>query len=840
MKAALVAVVAPFMLGALMTGVEHLIDAGVSGATGDWIFLFNSAYCLIATLFLIFSTIEADQFALWDKISYYTKRDAGDGHTTFVVLTFVCGVMYLAKVALIYVFALPYSHPWTTPFFSLAVLLIPPLIVFLVLDFGLARGRSTARFFQALKSVLYRLVELVMTLVFFPWRSIVIALSLGKYLHSGKVSSTGYEIQKLVAADFSHSVYFDTQAHTYLIVKVALCQEIVKIDSTGSIIGRLQGPHQLSACGICFGDSDYIDWPISGNASVHPYVALFSTDKLSNAELTRHFDECEGIELFAGSRAQAARCYLKVASGWIALETPADPDGEASQNSPFAGLVETQYGDKLGKRLSRLAAQPESAGCEKKAEGKIQLQRLAINSYLSPRYAEFNWLQWHGWYGTGIFQLRHHDERIRFKAFAAKIGAEYFNGLHPYEMPLAYRETAEVTFFQVENPFGTRSKDQPGLYIVRPRTRPASDARGVDAAPHRSHYVWRPVIRLIPNKGRLIHLQYANGLKQTKISLRAGSSSRRPQPSEIKFFWNRVIGKRSGRLLYLNGRVYHWGGGDKFVFGVMIVLSFDDGEIEATFDRLSAPRRPIAVEIVMEDVDQSCYNGNLLTVRATNGIETIPLRRTALCAAAPAPELDWQGHAENFEKYLLKREHTKAIANLDMVPAFEEVTNFLLANSQCIKEYAKYVTFYVMKVLFRWTVAKEFTTANRLLSQYIDVWLPILGPDEYTPFIASEGLALGIVQRDKKFSDAVFKNVLGPQFDIAQLTNDHLLFNLACYYAVNHDKDRMLVAIKLAITHGTEREKFSTDTDFTDYWQDRDFQKVVSESLPIVKTPDQS
>jgi hypothetical protein len=65
--------------------------------------------------------------------------------------------------------------------------------------------------------------------------------------------------------------------------------------------------------------------------------------------------------------------------------------------------------------------------------------------------------------------------------------------------------------------------------------------------------------------------------------------------------------------------------------------------------------------------------------------------------------------------------------------------------------------------------------------------------------------------------------VLTPKFDITTHKNATLIYNLACFYALNHKKTEMLEAVKQARKRGKPVKQFMDDTDFKDYLKDADF-----------------
>jgi hypothetical protein len=89
--------------------------------------------------------------------------------------------------------------------------------------------------------------------------------------------------------------------------------------------------------------------------------------------------------------------------------------------------------------------------------------------------------------------------------------------------------------------------------------------------------------------------------------------------------------------------------------------------------------------------------------------------------------------------------------------------------------------------------------------------------------IASQSLTAAIATKNTAMSQMVFDKVLTPKFDITTHKNATLIYNLACFYALNHKKTEMLEAVKQARKRGKPVKQFMDDTDFKDYLKDADF-----------------
>jgi len=97
--------------------------------------------------------------------------------------------------------------------------------------------------------------------------------------------------------------------------------------------------------------------------------------------------------------------------------------------------------------------------------------------------------------------------------------------------------------------------------------------------------------------------------------------------------------------------------------------------------------------------------------------------------------------------------------------------------------------------------------------------------------IASQTLAVALHRpQDAGLVEEVMTTLVGEQFDPDTHTNATLLYNLACHYALQGDKPRMLRHIAAAVRLGKPAGQFRSDRDFERYLGDPEFEAAVSAS----------
>ena len=165
---------------------------------------------------------------------------------------------------------------------------------------------------------------------------------------------------------------------------------------------------------------------------------------------------------------------------------------------------------------------------------------------------------------------------------------------------------------------------------------------------------------------------------------------------------------------------------------------------------------------------------------------------------------------------------------------FFKTTNKILNRTSQPKNYAPIMAFYFSKLILKGVELDNKEFAQTVFSYYLDKIFPATGSDNYKTNIIGNSLALAIRYADISISDRVFTTLLTPGFDVQQIDNALVLYNLACFYAVNHQKSEMLAAIHQGIYHGRDIKKYQEDLDFAGYWNDPDFLRVLQTSQPAM------
>lgn len=169
------------------------------------------------------------------------------------------------------------------------------------------------------------------------------------------------------------------------------------------------------------------------------------------------------------------------------------------------------------------------------------------------------------------------------------------------------------------------------------------------------------------------------------------------------------------------------------------------------------------------------------------------------------------------------------------LPAFLQKAQALAQDTTHAKALAPHLTVAYAQLINQFNGARDFVSSAALVRHYLAQVHPhtalVAGDDSLTynqGVIASQTLAFAIhspQQRD--LVDGVMDRLIGPDFDPQRQTNGTLMYNLACFYALEGDKPRLLQSAAAARRLGKPVAQFMADRDFERYREDADFLQVL-------------
>ncbi len=182
---------------------------------------------------------------------------------------------------------------------------------------------------------------------------------------------------------------------------------------------------------------------------------------------------------------------------------------------------------------------------------------------------------------------------------------------------------------------------------------------------------------------------------------------------------------------------------------------------------------------------------------------------------------------KNREKEKVESVYYAVIEKPDKIKKFLKSTEQLAGKTKFKKSNAYNLAFYSSKLILKGLEDKNADFSLQVFNNYIDNIFPQVGSCQYRTNIIGNSLALAIMYKLDEVSEKVFSIILGDDFNVLEIENKLVVYNLACYYSINKEKEKMLEAIRQAVKQGKEKAQFLADEDFKAYWKDKSFLLAV-------------
>jgi len=216
-----------------------------------------------------------------------------------------------------------------------------------------------------------------------------------------------------------------------------------------------------------------------------------------------------------------------------------------------------------------------------------------------------------------------------------------------------------------------------------------------------------------------------------------------------------------------------------------------------------------------------------IVIGEINGIDADTVKREEAERLAIQKEKQQKNKIKKEIKSSLQAMFTAAMNDEDEIENFVTLSTEHATNTSDIKSLDYDFANYTTKLIIQYLQQGQFEEPIQIFNNYMDNLLPKVGFHDKSYDVASNALVLGILSKDEAICKKVFGELLGKDFIIQDNTNEMLLFNLSCYYAINKDKDSLIPAVKQAIKLGKPAQQFLSDNDFADFHEDEDFLAVL-------------
>jgi hypothetical protein len=295
-------------------------------------------------------------------------------------------------------------------------------------------------------------------------------------------------------------------------------------------------------------------------------------------------------------------------------------------------------------------------------------------------------------------------------------------------------------------------------------------------------------------------------------------------PASLDFHWSDFKRDRNFRLVINHQDAEFYKPEDT---RIAIKLYFDTDELTRAFAQFKDATHSIQMELDLQERD---FGGELV-ISLKDDDKKIILKNTSfdyqeIPYAPKSPQIK-PGKIQTelflaYEESLFQYNPDKFLAKVNQ-----------LKQLNAIADYAVPLGYYFANLSLMLNAKGRFPENNKLFTQYFLLHQDITRNqvDELQQknlmVLAAQGIYLGSNSMNPDLNKKVIATFVEQNFDLEQETNRVFLFNIACHYAVNHNKPQMLKIINRAIALGKNPDDFLKDNDFKDYWQDPDFLKAI-------------
>lgn len=698
-------------------------------------------------------------------------------------------------------------------------------------------------------------------------------------LADNTATSAHYEIKKLI--DGPVEAVFVVQGSGNVVAKAG--GYLWKINPQGELIDTFDVPNKMFSSGIVFAEDYYIDWVFSGDKTKKKYAEKMDGNALSESELTAQLNRAEQLEFSRSDKnGKQARAYLHAGNrAWILnISKHFDRVDDYCRGSEriyevlFWGQTCLKGSTKKPERLvylqNSLSQVVTPVGFDRKyyylreGVGGLLLE-LTIGQLIKPGNVTAPY-----WFGTGYFQLRHQHEILNFNAFADNDRKRVnLDNLALFDPAVVQASDLKIitSSYRSYPEMGSDRKLRPhyekelGLYVVRKK---------IPAPPMQLRNAWSPSfsgkqlsvraisgnITFLNGDGRPYHYWVDNRSTRPSaydIPRKEAQGVAAPLyqlPKSLSMQWEMFSHSPLYKLKFAGRDVAVLGRDDEDRVNVFLDVRFDPMEIAAAFKRFDNSKLPLRLNIHVEESGKAEAG---ISIALQNKKDSIPLKKIQFLVDGKAIAV--QGKKEgiplsNIQSLLGDKDSTPGVgdeefrttyeaarSNKSKLDSFFEMAKHKAEDPVYAKKHASVLTFYYTELLNTYNMNHDFKTSEVVVMHFMNDIFPHTGKGANDPemaynitVIASQSLAFAVPTKNQAIVQLVMGKLLGPSFDPSVQTNGTLLYNLACYYATQHNKTSLLSVVKSARKLGKPVEQFMSDTDFKDYWQDADFLNALKAS----------
>lgn len=681
-------------------------------------------------------------------------------------------------------------------------------------------------------------------------------------LYENHSSSNNYEITKLIDGPID-SLYSITSSGGFIAQSI---HNLWKINAQGEVIDDLYSS-DLYASGLILEKEGFIDWVFTGDKQLKPYGETIDANAYSEKELFDAFDQADAVEFVAYDKTNGK--YIGLA--YLYKQGQIRILNIATHNKSIDTTQSVRKNHNLRREETKVNAgefrnyqqknppfgflnsiNQESTGIIKSVGFKKIANHYAysrvdtfLENNLGRLFGRSSRRDYSYPVGYTQYQLSHQNEQLKFSVFSDK----EFDSVHAWNFSLLepkVKTASDLKFITInyrrhylselnEKSLLPYYEQDVGLYVVRTKI-PHNQSNSPQwrlsySGLHAYDYIWGHIQFSQKELGPVYYwfrqnrpIPAAADLDHYGRSTNIASPVLKTLPESVDFHWKDVKRDRNFRLVINNQDAEFYKPDHS---QIALTLYFDPIELKQAFEQLKGTNDTILLDMDMQERD---FGGELvISLKSQN--KKIVLKNTGFdyqeIAYAPKSPQIKPGKIQT-ELFLAYEE---SLFQFNPDKFLDKVNQ--LKQQNAIADYAAPLGYYFANLSLMLNAKGRFPENNRLFTQYFllhqDITRNQINDQQQKNLmvLGSQGIYLGLNSMNPDLSKKVMATIIEQNFTLEQETNRAFLFNLACYYAVNHNKAQMLKVINRTMELGRDPESYLKDRDFTDYWQDPDFLNAI-------------
>jgi hypothetical protein len=635
-----------------------------------------------------------------------------------------------------------------------------------------------------------------------------------------------------------------------------------RFSADGRLLDTIDTPGSMHRNGIAFGEKGFVDWvhtgeraykayapPVDGNAlepaQLHAALAaakvvafdrdgagawawLWDGDRAWKMDISRHR---ERVDTYCTPRSSTDDRLSWADTCLEGLDAPAPLMVEVEPESFAGGYGQPSRVEVVDFDRRRYHVEGGLVGyaTEMVVGGAIKAIAPHLPGGLPRRY----------WFGDAHTRLRVGDEVLQFKVFVGRDEGDYEflymtswwdpSTVLPGASPWLEVRMRDYMDHAGEEALWQLYREDFGLYAVRPRRSAHEQATpGLPVTP------WVPAFEgpqtardavtgtVVLDSGATVHRWLRARPPRQRISAPTVALDADAPPLEGLPVAMRV----------------EWGSPWDEDEHAVVEITLDPAQTLAAFARLPATDAPATLLLQVPDLFGEVGGMRLLLRR---GGTDVALDKAAVAYLRRPPFRPWRardGEPRPPSRVAQLGQSVDAVLAGDTgaLARFHAQAEALAQDPDLVAHAAPFVTSGYARLINGLNTSGHVDASVALTRHYLDrVYphtsrIPVDAGTAYnTSVIASQTLAVALRRpQDAALVEAVMSTLVGERFNPDTHTNATLLYNLACYHALQGDRPRMLRHVAAAMRLGKPGGQFQRDRDFERYRDDPEFKKMVS------------